>query len=162
MQREGGGGAERVGALGGGLWGCGGVLWDHVDVPGSLPVPVTFNFLLTKKGKNQAAGDSARYENDELVIKTQDLSLDGNVLERSHKRRGGGIKKSSFCIVETHFATRNFQRQPAAVNDMEKSRKQRRGVFEEEMRFSVCIRELSSAWNESECCKCLSLFLNFV
>lgn len=59
-----------------------------MDVPGSLPVPVTFNFHLTKKKKKKAAGDSTRYENDELVIKTQDLSLDGNVLEGSHKRRG--------------------------------------------------------------------------
>lgn len=58
-----------------------------MDVPRSLPVPVTFNFHLTEK-KKKAAGDSTRYENDELVIKTQDLSLDGNVLEGSHKRRG--------------------------------------------------------------------------
>lgn len=64
-------------------------------MPGSLPVPVTFNFHLTKnekkskKKKKKAAGESTRYENDELVIKTQDLSLDRNVLERSHERRKG-------------------------------------------------------------------------
>lgn len=92
-----------------------------MDVPGSLPVPVTFNFHLTKK-KKKAQGDSTRYENDELVIETQDLSLDGNVLEGSHKR-------SSFCKVKTPLATRIFQTQPAAVKDIEESRKQAPGGF---------------------------------
>lgn len=52
------------------------------------PCSCHIQFPLDKKKKKKAAGDSTRYENDELVIKTQDLSLDGNVLEGSHKRRG--------------------------------------------------------------------------
>lgn len=42
-------------------------------------VPVTLNF-------NLEWSNSTRYKNDELVIKTQDLSLDRNVLKKNFKK----------------------------------------------------------------------------
>lgn len=44
-----------------------------------FPVPVTLDF-------NLEWSNSTRYKNDELVIKTQDLSLDRNVLENGFKK----------------------------------------------------------------------------
>lgn len=43
-------------------------------------VPVTLNFNLERS-------NSTRYKNDELVIKTQDLSLDRNVLKKNLKKQ---------------------------------------------------------------------------
>ena len=50
-----------------------------------FPVPVTLNF-------NWEWSNSTRYKIDELVIKTQDLSLDRNVLEKEFLKKAVFIK----------------------------------------------------------------------
>lgn len=79
---------------------------------------IQFSLDKKKKEKKKAAGDSTRHENDELVIETQDLSLDGNVLEGSHKRRGpggGGVVSIKLRILQPEIFKHSRQQQRTSI-----------------------------------------------
>lgn len=78
------------------------------------------------------------------------MSWKGAIKEEGGVGWGGGGR---FCKVKTPFATRNFQTQPAAANDIAKSRKRRRGGFKG--KFCTCVQKLRRDWNV---CLCASLW----